>query len=63
MSDFNAHREAVVAERDRLARELSQMEATPGTTLYEYRVAQRKLEQLEHQLIWYDRAPKHWFKD
>ena len=59
---MNAHREAIQAERDLLARELEQMEATPGHTLSEYRSLQRKIEHLEHQLIWFDNAPRGWFR-
>ena len=61
MSEFSAHRKAVEIERDRLARELAQMEARGGHTFQEYRVLQRKMEHLEHQLIWFDQAPRSWF--
>lgn len=63
MSDLNAHRKAVEIERDRLLDKLALLESTPGTTFMERRVLQREIEQLEHQLIWYQRAPKEWQND
>ena len=63
MTSFNAHRKAVEIERDRLLDKLALLESTPGTTFMERRVLQREIEQLEHQLIWYQRAPKEWQND
>ncbi len=62
MSEFNAHREAVEIERDRLLDRLKAMEEDPTATLAEMRIVQREIEQLEHRLIWFDFAPKSWFR-
>lgn len=62
MTSFNAHRKAVEIERDRLLDKLALLESTPGATFMECRTLQREIEQLEHQLIWYDKAPRSWFK-
>ncbi len=61
-AQVNAHREAVQIERDRLVRELERMELAPGHTFSEYRTLQRQIEHLEQQLIWFDQAPRDWFK-
>lgn len=63
MTAFNAHRKAVEIERDRLVEKMALLESTPGTTFMERRVLQREIEQLEHQLIWYDKAPRIWFNE
>jgi hypothetical protein len=62
MSEFNSHREAVETERDRLVEKLALLESTPGTTLMEARILRRGIEQMEHRLIWLDRAPREWFR-
>lgn len=58
----NALRDAVEIERDRLADKLRALEATPGSTLMEARILQRDIEMLERKLIWFDSAPKCWFR-
>lgn len=59
---MNAYRDAVRVERDRAEKRLKALEATEGSTFQERRILQRELEQLEHRLIWFDRAPASWFR-
>ena len=54
MSDFNAHREIVQNELDRLVEKQGRMETDPRATLAEWRVIQREIEQLQHRLIWFE---------
>jgi hypothetical protein len=58
MSEFNGLHQATEIERDRLVEKLALLEATPGTTLMEARILRREIEQMEHRLIWLDRAPR-----
>ena len=58
MSEFNSHRKAIETEMDRLVEKLALLEATPGTTFMEARILRREIEQMEHRLIWLDRAPR-----
>jgi hypothetical protein len=58
MSGFNYLRRATENERDRLVERLALLEATPGTTFMEARILRREIEQMEHRLIWLDRAPR-----
>ncbi len=54
MSDFDAHREIVQNELDRLVEKQGRMETDPHATLAEWRVVQREIEQLQHRLIFFD---------
>jgi hypothetical protein len=58
MCEFNDLRQATENERDRLVEKLALLEATPGTTFMEDRILRREIEQMEHRLIWLDRAPR-----
>jgi predicted dithiol-disulfide oxidoreductase (DUF899 family) len=62
MSEFNDLRRATENERDHLVGKLALLEATTGTTFMEARIMRREIEQMEHRLIWLDRAPRGWFR-
>lgn len=57
---MNEHGLAIEAERDKLLAQVETLEGAGGT-FAELRVIQRQIEHLEHQLMWFDLAPRGWF--
>jgi len=45
-------------QRDELAHKIELARSTPGITFQDLRVIQRQLEQIEHQMLWINMAPR-----
>ncbi len=58
--NLTAHFSNIQIERDLTYDRLLVAESSGNSTLEEVRILRRQLEQLEHQLLWYHRAPKGW---